>query len=482
MLTCKKEAPYYNLPIFGRDQVFYALTAQNTLARYNAKDVRTNSSVVNISGLAAGESLISIDFRPATGELYGISSLNKLYLVDIGSGGVRAVSSTPFYTTTLGSVVNMDFNPADDRIRIVSNGGQNLRINPETGALESTDTNLSVTSISAIAHHNNYAGTTTSTLFDIDAAAKKLYRQDPNLGTLTNIGNLTLDMGTQVAFDISSANKALAVSKPADSTKLYVIDLNSGKTELAGKFALGTNIRSIAIPTLPVAYAVDQANTLIIFNPTVAPTYYTRAITGLQSGESILGMDVRPLNGQLYALGSSSRLYRLNVATGAATLIGTGPFGTILSGTSFGFDFNPLTDVIRVVSNTGQNMRIDPNTARVTSDTNFAATANFSAAAFSNNFRTASSTLLYLIDHNSNKLLTQNLSSGVLTAVGDLKIDLDAANGFDILYQGQDVAYGIFSVGGKTGLYTINLTTGEATLKYEINRTISAFATGLRFN
>jgi hypothetical protein len=72
----------------------------------------------------------------------------------------------------------------------------------------------------------------------------------------------------------------------------------------------------LAIPTNPVAYAVDESNNLVIFNPSNIGTPVSKAITGLQTGESILGIDFRPVNGQLYALGSTSRLYVLNTSSG----------------------------------------------------------------------------------------------------------------------------------------------------------------------
>ena len=87
-------------------------------------------------------------------------------------------------------------------------------------------------------------------------------------------------------------------------------------------------------------------------------------ISGLQQNESILGIDFRPLNGQLYGLGSTSRLYTINTSSGVATAVG-GQFSTLLSGFSFGFDFNPMADAIRVVSETNQNLVINPNTGPI---------------------------------------------------------------------------------------------------------------------
>jgi len=88
------------------------------------------------------------------------------------------------------------------------------------------------------------------------------------------------------------------------------------------------------------------------------------AITGLAGGERLLGIDTRPANGQLYAVGSTGRLYVIDPTSGAAGQVGT-PFATALSGERFGVDFNPTVDRLRIVSDTRQNLRIDPTTGAV---------------------------------------------------------------------------------------------------------------------
>ena len=85
----------------------------------------------------------------------------------------------------------------------------------------------------------------------------------------------------------------------------------------------------------------------------------TVTVTGLQPQETLVGIDLRPADGQLYGVGSTSRLYLLNPITGAATPIGP-VFPTVLSGTSFGVDFNPLVDRLRIVSDAEQNLRHQP--------------------------------------------------------------------------------------------------------------------------
>ncbi|HVF31180.1 MAG TPA: DUF4394 domain-containing protein, partial [Pyrinomonadaceae bacterium] len=113
-------------------------------------------------------------------------------------------------------------------------------------------------------------------------------------------------------------------------------------------------------------YGVTTANALVRFDSATPGTVSTiGVISGLQPGESIVGIDFRPSNGQLYGLGSTSRLYTINITNGVATQVGSAGAFT-LSGTDFGFDFNPVVDRIRITSNTGQNLRINPDNGTLT--------------------------------------------------------------------------------------------------------------------
>src|SRR5262245_46980167 len=110
---------------------------------------------------------------------------------------------------------------------------------------------------------------------------------------------------------------------------------------------------------------VTPSNRLIAFssaNP--SQLLHSVPITNLAPAEVIVGIDVRPANNQLYALGSTSQLYIINYFNGVATRVGA-PFTPALAGTDFGFDFNPTVDRIRVVSNSGQNLRLHPDTGGV---------------------------------------------------------------------------------------------------------------------
>ncbi|HVF57802.1 MAG TPA: DUF4394 domain-containing protein [Pyrinomonadaceae bacterium] len=233
-----------------------------------------------------------------------------------------------------------------------------------------------------------------------------------------------------------------------------------------------------AVPVL----GVNGTNQLLRFDSAAPQTITaTTTVTGLQSGEAILGIDFRPATGQLYALGSTSRLYIVNPSTGAATQVG-GPFTPVLrAGDTFGFDFNPVADRIRVVSSTGQNLRLNPDTGTASVDSNLAYApgdpnagqrVEVVGAAYTNNFAGATTTTLYGIDWSRGRLVRQGSvngspvspNTGQLFTVGSLNfIQFVEVLGFDIAPDGTAYAsiQGTDATAGR--LVTINLNTGAAT-------------------
>lgn len=473
-----------NQSITGPDVALYALTSSNQLLSFNAKNPAATTPIA-ITGLSAGETILAIDFRPATGQLYGVSSSSSLYVINIQSGAARLVGAGPFTPAISSTVVGFDFNPTVDRIRLVTSTGQNLRLHPETGAVAAVDgviNGITGASITSAAYTQNRAGASTTTLYVIDQTTDRLYKQDPpNDGKLVEIGSLGFDAEQVADFDISPNGIILAALKKSGVTSLYAVELVTGNaTRIKNDFT--GNIIGLAIPTEPVAYAISSANEFVVFNPTTG-AMIAKPITGLAVNETVLGLDFRPATGQLYALGSTSRLYVFNTSTGAAAPIGTAPFATLLSGSDFGFDFNPTVDRIRIVSNTGQNLRVVPTdgTIGVIDIPLSPGTPSVTAAAYTNNFAGATTTTLFDIDTQTNRLYKQDPpNNGVLVDVGPLGVTAASTNGFDIGGT-SGIAYALLNSGGTTKVYTINLTNGTATAGATLTGTFKAFTLGLGF-
>ncbi|MEO6220159.1 MAG: DUF4394 domain-containing protein [Ginsengibacter sp.] len=494
--SCKKGDDYPGNQGGYKNIIFYALAAGMKLDKYNSSRPNSILNSATISGLQAKETILAIDFRPATGQLYGLGSSSRLYVIDPKTGIARMIGAGAFTTPLTGDIAAFDFNPTVDRIRVVTSSGQNLRLNPETSAVAFVDGTINGQTsavIVAAAYTNNSAGQTTTTLYDIDKTTNSLYIQSPpNDGTLKLVGSLNLNVG-EGGFDISPDNSALGIFKVENQSNLIGVDLASGKAKVIAKYNSNLSYNGIAIATNPVAYAVDETNNLIIFNPegkssnSYGSSYNNsidtilKPISGIAAGAKIVGIDFRPLNGQLYALGNNSVVYTLNTSSGAASVAGT--LTTTLAGTNFGFDFNPVVDRIRIVSSSGQNLRFNPNDGTQLVDLALnPGMPVVSAVAYSNNFAGTTATMLFAIDATLDKLYVVNPpNDGTLVFQGNLGINAEDNNGFDIGGT-SNMGYALFKSGSDTKLYSINTTTGVANQKGSLKSSvINGFTLGLGF-
>ena len=227
--------------------------------------------------------------------------------------------------------------------------------------------------------------------------------------------------------------------------------------------------------------ALTSGRRLLFFDSATPATITKTIAISTVGNEGLVAIDFRPATGDLFAMGVSGRLYVLNVTTGAASVPPALP--TPLSGTRFGFDFNPTVDRIRVTSDADQNFRLNPNDGSLTAidtalsyaagDAHAGTNPNVVGSAYTNNFVGAAVTILYDIDSNLDTLVFQDpANTGLLHTVGNLGISTTDNVGFDIS-QGTGVAYASLTVGTTTGLYTINLASGAATLVGAIGDTTS---------
>lgn len=230
-------------------------------------------------------------------------------------------------------------------------------------------------------------------------------------------------------------------------------------------------------------YGVTESNRLVTFNSdSPGALRASRPIRGLRPGEHILGIDLRPSDGRLYAVGTASRLYTIDPRRGRARVIGSTPFGVSLRGHSLGFDFNPAADRLRLVTDAGRNFRLGPSTGRlidgdlslagVQRDRDLSYEANDPAAgkqprvgssAYTANAKAPGSTRLFGIDSARDTLVRQDPpNEGVLSSVGRLGIDVREPAGFDVARSGRAYA-GLRPAGARVGLYRVKLGSGRAT-------------------
>lgn len=400
-------------------QTLFVLTNNGELAVTTVTNPSLLSTPLAITGVSAGDTLVAIDVRPQNQNLYALgvnatADTAQLYLLSTVTGLAVPIGTAAGLVTTGGATVDfpatgwdIDFNPAVDRLRVVTSSGLNFRINPNTGGLVDGDTfatginpdgaiNGATTSVNATAYTNNFPNNgNITTQYTLDAATNTLFIQNPpnngtqTLGmTLTIFGVAALDFTAVSGFDIApgvntaasntgvTTGVGIAVLKTATSSNLYTVDLTNGAANPRGNL----DVRSLAVnPDLGAAIALGSTGTsLTRFDPTTPGTTTTVSVSGVTAGETLVGIDGRPQTGQTYGLGvnataNTATLYLLDPQSAAATAVGTaGQIAFVDAGgnpvdlpdpatVGYGMDFNPTVDRLRIVTGGGLNFRINPN-------------------------------------------------------------------------------------------------------------------------
>jgi len=384
--------------------------------------------VLPILGVLADDVLVAIDVRPQTGGLYALAHNPKagsvrLYRLDTSGSAVRAtaVGTAGSFVDAAGAPLpifaqsfDIDFNPTVDRVRVIASNGLNFRMNPNNGALVdgnfnntaspppglNPDANLNGGAGGAMgtAYTNNAINVAVTTQYTLDSDNNTLYIQNPpNAGALTAPLAITrngspLDFGAGGGLDIEPGIVATASGMPATGraaavltvggrSRLYRINLADGVASELGDSVGGLGIVDVAVSNLPATVnALSLSGTQLTRFAFATPATSAQAtVAGVVAGERLVGFDVRPSTGQLYALGIDAANDRGTIyvlepqsATGTAVASPVGLPGRIayvddsgvavdLSDLPLAFDFNPAADRIRIVDASGLNARANPN-------------------------------------------------------------------------------------------------------------------------
>jgi uncharacterized protein with beta-barrel porin domain len=267
----------------AKAEILQTLGSGNNLVTINSVSPGTVARSVAITGIAAGTTLRGVDYRPASPRvLYAISNVGQLYAINARTGTASAIG-TPAVPPIGG--VALDFNPTVDRIRLITQTGQNARLNPDTGALAATDGALAyaatdanagqVVTVAGAAYTNSVAGATSTTLYAIDTrsglAAARLVTVgnatvSPNSGTLFTVGSTGVATATSVGFDISRDGVAYAtLTNPTTLvTSLYTVNLTTGAATLVGVLSGNTTYDGLAVQLAPFSSMGVTANQAIV--------------------------------------------------------------------------------------------------------------------------------------------------------------------------------------------------------------------------
>ncbi len=231
----------------------FANTTGGRLISFDTAAPGTLLSDVNIIGVVG--SLVGIDVRPATGQLYGVGNsggTGTIYTINPTTG--VATSVTVIAGALSGTNFGVDFNPVPDALRIVSDTNQNLRIAgfPSNTFVTNVDGNLSLSGVVSAAYSNNFAGTATTTLYDIRSTDSSLYIQNPpNNGTLGFVGALGTSTNGLVGFDISGAT-GIAYASLNGGANFGTINLATGAfTNIGAIGGFAGQVSGISLQAVP---------------------------------------------------------------------------------------------------------------------------------------------------------------------------------------------------------------------------------------
>ncbi|WEH42461.1 DUF4394 domain-containing protein [Streptomyces sp. AM 2-1-1] len=243
------------------------LTIDQQLVSFSVDAPSSTRSAARVRGLDGDRALVGIDFRVQNGTLYGVGDKGGIYAL----GGDAKASKVSQLTVALqGENFGVDFNPAANRLRVISDTGQNLRHNiddpaaPRTTTVDGTLTNPAVPpattpttalGVTGAAYTNNDLDTTTATtLFDIDTTNDRVSLQSPaNAGTLAPTGALGVNAGPSAGFDIyyspkAGTNQGFAALRTNSAYGLYRVNVLNGATERLGAFPGSRQVFDIALP------------------------------------------------------------------------------------------------------------------------------------------------------------------------------------------------------------------------------------------
>ncbi|MBX3523267.1 MAG: DUF4394 domain-containing protein [Xanthobacteraceae bacterium] len=236
------------------------------------------------------------------------------------------------------------------------------------------------------------------------------------------------------------------------------------KTLLAAALAAGSLSLASAASAQTIVALSNNALTMID-----AKSMKTTATVKIAGG-TVIGIDVRPADGQIYGVTNSGWIVTIDPKSGKLTQ--KAEMSVKLKNTANAtIDFNPVADRLRVMSPDGTNLRVNVDDGKVIEDgtLKFAETdmhkgerPNVVAAAYTNSIKGTKETVLYDIDATIGALLRQAPpNDGVLNAVGKLGFKVNGPVAFNIVPagEGENVAW----LANAGTLYKVDLKTGKAT-------------------
>ncbi|MEK7953392.1 DUF4394 domain-containing protein [Luteolibacter soli] len=225
----------------------YTIGSNNSFYSF---DSATPGTVTQVGASGAASGYVDVDIYGANGALYAISGSGAGSQINLATGASSG-GWTPNTNPITGAVTTFDFNPAADRVRVISNGGaNNYRLQPDFASAPQTvtspgavtvDGGFSFTSSSAVARpgvsvvaaaYTNPGNNPPSTILYTLSSDGFLNSHTTPTGSFGNgVAVSAFGLGftpTGSGFDIDLTNTGYALANASGVTNFYSIDLTTG--------------------------------------------------------------------------------------------------------------------------------------------------------------------------------------------------------------------------------------------------------------
>lgn len=278
------------LGAFAGSTLAETLTGLSSTGRLYTFDPASPAMVVDrglVSGMAAGQKMFSIDYQPGTGILYGVAThpttgVSQMYTINPANAVATPVSGSTFNIVVDTALTNyrlgMDFNPATGIPRLISNAGENFRLDVATGLPLAVDTVLDYVPGDSTATPSvinvAYSLAQTPTVYGYDYQRDAIVRiggvngiPSANGGGLTTVGNSGIvARSSALGFEFSDlSGGAVAYLTAATGVpntdpeqfidQLYTLNVQTGALTSLGQ--IGTNVQARGVQMLAITAAID---------------------------------------------------------------------------------------------------------------------------------------------------------------------------------------------------------------------------------
>ena len=269
----------------------FTVGADNTYQIFNSDDLTAAPATGTISGIAADDSILGLDFRANGGGIWAVTASNNLYSINTTTFAATLQSNGPLVPalSDAGTLFGLDFNPqaqggilfrtlaGDTQNNRVISTGTNDYLFPNPGDPDQTDVFYAVgdanegatPNIQANAYDNNIVLPSSTQQFGIDTSLGNLVTVANNAGTLVTQGSLGLgSLSNLASFDISGDTGVAFAALQVDGgvSQLYTIDVDLtsatlGQANLVGSFG-GSAINDFTV--IPASASIPEPSSAAI--------------------------------------------------------------------------------------------------------------------------------------------------------------------------------------------------------------------------